>query len=103
MKPTDTPLGALVQSKVQPVSGALQELGVKIGKLYTDHGLPVDMALDRLNLTKEQKLSVLDGVCQWLIEHRRNSGATEKSIERQRASNRRMVERFIAKDEVGIY
>lgn len=78
-------------------------LGIQVGKLYTDHGLPIDMALDRLDLTKDQKLAVLHGVCQWLIEHKRNSGATEKSLDRQRATNVRMVEDFIKTGETGVY
>ena len=90
-------------SKVQPGSKELQELGVKIGKLYTDHGLPIDMALDRLPHSKEQKLSILDGACQWFIEHKRNSGATEKAIERQRTTNRKMIEDFVKKGETGVY
>lgn len=96
-------LGQLLESKIQPGSADLQELGIKIGKLYTDHGLPIDMALDRLDLTKEQKLSVLDGACQWLVEHKRNSGATEKAIDRQRATNRKMLEDFLIKGETGVY
>lgn len=80
-----------------------EKLGIKIGKLYTDHGLPPDMALDRIKLNKKQKISVVYGVCQWLIEHKRKSGATEKSIERQRKTNRNMIESFIKKGEMGVY
>lgn len=96
-------LGDLLVSTVQPGAKELQNLGIKIGKLYTDHGLPPDMALERLSYTKQQKLSILDGVCQWLIEHKRNSGATDKAIERQRKTNRDMVERFIDKGETDVY
>lgn len=97
------PLSQLMRSKNSPGSNNPQGLGVKIGKLYTDHGLPIDMAFDRLDLTKEQKISVLDGCCQWFIEHKRNSGATEKAIDRQRKANRKMLEDFIKTGEVGIY
>lgn len=90
-------------SKVQPNSERLQELGIEIGKLYTNHGLPIDIAFDKLPHTKEEKLSILDGACQWFIEHKRNSGATEKAIERQRIANRKMLEDFISKGEVGVY
>lgn len=79
------------------------EIGIEIGKTYTDFGLPVDMALDRLKLSKYQKLLVLDGVCQWLILHRRNSQASEKAIERQRQVNTNMLERFIKSGESGAY
>lgn len=96
-------LSSLLDSKIQPGTNNLQELGIEIGKLYTDHGLPVDMALQRLELSKEEKLPVLDGCCQWFISHKRNSGATEKSIERQRKANRKIVEDFIKTGEVGIY
>lgn len=96
-------LKELLGAKVQLFSEDLQELGDKIGKLYTDHGLPLDMALDRLPHTKEQKLSILDGACQWFIEHRRNSGATGKAIERQRNTNRKMIQDFINNGETGVY
>ena len=96
-------LEELITSKVQYNSDELQKLGVQIGKLYTNHGLPIDMALSSLNHTKMQKLSILDGVCQWFIEHKRNSGATEKAIERQRNTNRKMVEDFLRTGETEIY
>lgn len=97
-------LSELLQSKIQPGSTELQKLGVEIGKINTDHGLPIDMALTRLQgYTKEQKLSVLDGALQWIIQHKRNSAATGKAIERTRISNRRAVEAFIKTGETGIY
>ena len=96
-------LSEIIKSKLQPSSEQLQEIGIKVGQLYTDMGLPIDMALDKLEMTKEQKISVLDGACQWLIEHKRKSGATDKSIERQRKTNREMLERFIKGKETGVY
>lgn len=98
-----TALPELLKSKVQPYSNKLQQIGIEVGNLYSDHGLPIDMALDRLPHTKEQKISILDGACQWLIEHKRLSGANEKSVDRQRKANRQMVEDFIYKGEVGVY
>lgn len=94
---------SLIASKVQPFSKELQKTGIVIGKLYTDHGFPLDMSLARLEYTKEQKVSILDGASQWLIEHKRMSGATEKAIERQRKANRKMLEDFIKKGETGAY
>lgn len=96
-------LSELIDAKSQPFSAELQEVGVSIGRLYTDHGLPLDMSLDRLPHTKEQKLSILDGACQWFIEHKRNSGASDKAIERQRNANRKMLEDFINNGETGVY
>ena len=81
----------------------LKQLGVQVGKLYTDHGFPIDMSLDRLNIGIAAKLAVLDGSCQWLIEHKRRSGATEKAINRQRKANLEMVTRFIETGETGVY
>lgn len=81
----------------------LFNLGVKIGKLYTDHGLPLDMALDRIKCTKEQKINILYGAQNWLVEHKRNSGATEKAIERQRATNIKTMEVFLRTGETGVY
>ncbi len=96
-------LVALIKSKMQFNSQELQNLGIEIGKLYTNLGLPPDMALAKLNLPKEQTISVIDGIGQWLIEHKRNSGATDKAIERQRASNRKMVDAFLKNSELGVY
>lgn len=83
------------------------DLGVEIGKLYTDYGLPIDIALSELKKRKKIKqgemLAVIAGACDWLIEHRRASGAPEKAIERQRKLNRQMVERFLKIGEVGVY
>jgi len=82
---------------------ALLELGKQIGKLYTDHGLPVDMAFDRLDMNSEKKIVVLTGALNWLVEHKRNSGAPEKAIERQRKLNTRMMGHFMQTGEVGLY
>lgn len=81
----------------------LQALGVKIGKLYTDHGLPIDMALNKLGLDKNQTLLVLFGAQGWLIEHKRNSNATDAALERQRKVNREVLNRFIKTGETGVY
>lgn len=98
-KPVQELLGLVSQPKAQDV----QDIGIKIGQLYTDSGYPVDLALSRFHCTKECKLLILHGTCQWLIEHRRQSGATDKAIERQRSVNRRMIEDFISNGETGVY
>lgn len=81
----------------------LEGVGIKIGKLYTNHGLPIDIALDKLPHTKEQKIAILTYAQNWLVEHKRNSGATEKAIERQRKANRESMETFVKTGETGIY
>lgn len=85
----------------------LHTVGIKIGKLYTDQGLPLDMAMAQLErkypLTKTQKITVLSGAQSWLIEHRRNSAATDKALDRQRAVNKEVMERFIKTGETGVY
>lgn len=98
MKPQSELLEALASD-----DGSLQELGVKIGKIYTDFGLPIDMALERLDNTKQQKIAILAGAQSWLIEHRRNSSATDKALDRQRKVNRDAMDSFINKGESGIY
>lgn len=81
-----------------------QQLGIKIGKLYTNHGLPIDIALSKLSgLSKEQRTAVLDGALSWLVEHRRQSGASEQAIDRQRTANRHTMERFLGTGETGVY
>jgi hypothetical protein len=84
-------------------SGKLHELGIQIGKIYTDHGLPIDIAFDKLSFPKEHKTAILNGALHWLVLHKRNSGATEKAIERQRKLNRDYMEKFIETGEVGLY
>lgn len=99
MNPPDELLDALCL----PDRNSLLELGVKVGKLYTDHGLPIDMALERLKMTKQQKLLVLFGAQTWTIEHRRSSNATDKALARQRKSNSETLRRFLATGEAGVY
>jgi len=82
----------------------LRNMGVEIGKLYTDHGYPIDSAFDQLaTYSKDQKLLILNGASSWLIQHKRNSGATDAAIDRQRRTNREMLDRFVKTGEVGIY
>lgn len=81
----------------------LHEYGIELGKLYTDKGLPLDMALDRVTATHEVKLVILNGALSWFITHKRNSGATEKAIERQRRANAQYLDNFINNKEIGAY
>lgn len=98
------PLPELTEAVALDADGKLRSLGESIGQLYTDHGLPIDMSLDRLtNLNKLSKLAVLVGAQHWLIEHRRNSGAPEKALDRMRSTNRTVLERFIKTGETGVY
>lgn len=83
-------------------SKELLEMGRAIGRLYTDHGLPVDMAFDRLVLTRKEKIVVLVGVHEWLIEHRRQSQATPKALERLEKSNRAVMQHFLKTGETGL-
>jgi hypothetical protein len=83
--------------------GYLNDIGIKVGKLYTDHGLPIDMALDRLPHDFEQKIVILNSALSWLVEHRRNSGATDKAVDRQRKANREIMARFLKTKETGAY
>lgn len=85
------------------VKDELIEYGKSLGKLYTDFGLPIDMSLARIEANKDFKLLMLDGALAYFIEHKRNSGASESAIERTRKSNRKAIENFIKKGEVGIY
>lgn len=100
-------LAALVGSLGRS-TGEGEALGKQIGRLYTDHGLPLDMALDKLDakwpgITKDQKVLVLYGACQWFIEHKRNSGASEKAIERQRNLNAKIIADYIKTGETQVY
>lgn len=94
-------LGDLIEARVKYPKHV--KYGVFIGRLYTDHGFPIDMAFDRLDMSNQQKLAVLQGACGWLVEHKRNSGATDKAIERQRKMNNEITLRFIKTGETGVY
>lgn len=93
----------LLEALALPNADQLQQVGIKVGKTYTDFGLPIDMALERLNIDKKQKLCVLFGAQNWLIQHRKNSNATDKALNRQRKTNREVLSSFIKTGEVGVY
>jgi hypothetical protein len=93
----------VVMAMARDTDNKLFDIGVEIGKIYTDHGLPIDMALDRLQYPKEQKIAVLVGAQNWMVQHRRNSNATDKAIERMRKANVETMHRFITTGETGIY
>lgn len=94
---------------VWPIDEHLFKMGRDIGRIYTDFGLPIDMALEHLVKSnhiaddKRSKVQVLSGAQNWLIEHRRNSSATEKALDRQRKSNMQTMLAFIKTGESGIY
>lgn len=96
-------LGELLETLNTTASKELEELGLLVGRAYTDHGLPIDMALDRLSLTKTQKVVVLMSAQGWIVQHKRNSGATDKAIDRTRKTNLEAMTRFIHTNETGIY
>lgn len=97
-------LSKLMEANSQFGHSQLVDIGKQLGRLYTDHGLPADMALDRLQGYSElQKVSIVDGICQWLNEHKRLSDASENALERQRKANRNMLERFVSTGETGAY
>ena len=92
-----------IVSLLFPINHEYFDLGLQIGKLYSDFGLPIDIALEKIDGDKRKKAQVLFGAQQWLIEHRRNSNATDKAIERQRKSNLEAMRSFIRTGESGIY
>lgn len=94
----------LIDAISEPKYENLRGLGVDIGKLYTNYGFPVDIAINKLiGYRQTEKLAVLQGVCEWFMEHKRKSGASENALDRQRKSNKRMLENFIKRKEVGVY
>jgi hypothetical protein len=83
---------------------AIEDMGDKIGRLYTDHGFPIDMSFDRLpHECEKYKPYILFCAQQQMLEHKRMSGATEKAIEQTRTNNRKIMQQFIKTGEVGIY
>ena len=79
-------LGKILEA-FQYANADFVDVGKQVGKLYTDFGFPIDMSLERIDVPQECKVLIIHGACMWLIEHKRNSGGTEKSIERQRKTN----------------
>lgn len=100
-------LGELLKAKTHPKSGWYEKLGIEIGKLYSNKGFPVDMSLDllkkRFRLNLQQELLIVHGVAQWLVEHKRLSGAPEKAIERQRTQNNQHLNKILQGKEIGLY
>lgn len=84
----------------------LENNGKKIGELYTDYGLPIDISFDQPQvkaLPKEYKIILLNSALNHMIQHRKNSNATDSSIEKARKSNREFLANFIKNGEVGVY
>lgn len=100
---SDSALSSSIKALANDPDKELFGLGIKIGKLYTDSGFPIDMALNELKITKDEKIAVLNGALSWLIQHKRNSGASEVAVDRQRKANLNTLERFIKTDETGVY
>ena len=103
---SDTTLRQTVRAVINlPNRSRLIDFGRTLGRLYTDNGLPIDIAMDELpeGTTIDEKTVILVGVGEWLIEHKRKSGATEAAIERQRKANVKMLADYQAKGEVGLY
>lgn len=101
-------LAALVDSLMLPDHKQWVTFGRTLGRLYSDKGMPVDMSLAEVakrtpGLTQHHYVAMISGVGSWLIEHKRNSGATEKSIERQCDANNKMVADYLKRGEVGLY
>lgn len=82
---------------------SLSNKGMKLGQLYTNHGLPLDIIFDKVRINNIEKIAMLFGAHEWLIIHKRQSGASEAAIDRQRKANSESITRFINKGEVGIY
>jgi len=104
----DDPIGEIIEAiancQISNMSkDAVIESGREIGRLYTDHGFPIDMALERIDANRDYKILLIMGAHEWLIEHKRKSCAGEKAIERQRKANRTMMESFIKTGETGAY
>lgn len=97
-------LGELIGAyATNPNHDQLFDFGVDVGKIYTDHGLPIDMALDKIQYPRESKILILHGALWWLVEHRRNSSATDKALDRQRKNNREVMRSFLKTGETGVY
>lgn len=95
-------LGAILQDS----DNKLYDLGVEIGKLFTDRGFPLDMSVQELKkrgYKQAQIIAILNGALHWLVIHKRNSGANDKAIDRQRAANVKFLDNFITKGETGAY
>lgn len=93
----------IVKATVSHNAKELSDVGLNVGKFYTDKGLPLDISLSKLDYSREDKAVILSGALWWLVEHRRESGATEAALNRQRATNVKIMDNFIKKGEAGVY
>lgn len=85
----------------------LNRLGGEMFRMFTEMGFPPDMFLDELakrrKLTTSQRAFIVHVYCGKLIEHKRLSGAEEKSLDKQRKRNIELVYNVLKGKEMGIY
>jgi len=96
----------IILSLSNPNREYLEEQGTWIGRLYTDKGFPLDMSIAELkkrNVTEEDMFVIIEGALTWFVQHKRNSGATEKALNRQREQNSKIMAAFLAGKETGLY
>jgi len=99
-------LEKIVESLSNPNRAYLEEQGTWVGKLYTDKGLPLDISIAELrkrNTSEDDMFVIIEGALTWFVQHKRNSGATEKALNRQREQNNKIMAAFLAGKETGLY
>ena len=99
-------LEKIIESLSNPNRKRLEEEGTWVGRLYTDKGLPLDMSIAELrkrNFTEDDIFIIVEGALTWFVQHKRNSGATDKALNRQREQNSKTMSAFLAGRETGLY
>lgn len=99
-------LSRMIKSLSNPRRREFLDYGTQVGKLYTDQGLPLDIAiseLKKIGVGNDDMVVILEGALNWFIQHKRNSGAGDKAIARQQELNVKIMNNFIDGKETGLY
>lgn len=107
-QPEDNPVGVLIQAIAKHRrDDQLNFYGKEMFRFKSELGFPPDMFLDKLakehRLDRLQLVYVLNVFFEQLMEHKRQSAAQEKALERTRRQNGDRILAFIETGEVGIY
>lgn len=85
----------------------LNNLGISMAEMKNTRGFPPDMFVKEtnkiMNLSEDEWVYVINVYCNEIIKHKRESGAEEKSLDRTRINNQKIMADFIRTGELGVY
>lgn len=95
----------VTNAALEDLDEELYRKGLIIGDLQITHGLPIEISVVELckkGYSKDQIIAILNGAFHQLVMHKRKSGASVESINKQRKSIRKAMDNFINDREIGI-